>query len=59
MKPGYQTTEFWLVLGAGVTSTVLTHFQAVDGTVGIAVTGILTALYTVLRASLKNKAAGQ
>lgn len=56
MKPGIKTTEFWLTLGAAIAATALTHFEQVDGTVAISVTAILTAIYTILRAALKNKA---
>jgi hypothetical protein len=58
MKSGYQTTEFWLTLGAAIAATTLAHFEKVEGTTAIAVTGVLTAIYTILRAALKNKATG-
>ena len=55
MKPGYKTTEFWLTLGASLAAAALVHFQNADGTVAIVTTAVLTAVYALLRASLKAK----
>lgn len=55
-KPGIKTTEFWLVLGAAITATTMTHFEQVDGTVATITVAVLTAVYTILRAATKNKA---
>lgn len=53
MKPGYQTTEFWLTLGASIVAAALTHAEQVPGTVGVVSVAALTAIYTILRAAGK------
>jgi hypothetical protein len=56
MKPGLKTTEFWLTLLAAIAATALAHFDQVEGSTAVIATAVLTAIYTILRASLKNKA---
>ena len=56
MTPGKQTTEFWLTLGTATAALWLSHAEKVPGTYGIISAAVLTAIYTILRASLKNKA---
>ncbi|MEI6605143.1 MAG: hypothetical protein WCP35_07525 [Verrucomicrobiota bacterium] len=57
MKPGYQTTEFWLTLAAASASGGLGYLQTLSAPWAVASVTVLTALYTLLRASLKNKTA--
>ena len=55
MKPGYQTTEFWLALSAAALAGTLGVLQTVDAPWAITSVTIISAIYTILRASLKAK----
>lgn len=55
MKPGYQTTEFWLALGAAATAGALGFLQTIDTPWAIASVTIITAIYTLMRTAIKNK----
>lgn len=55
MKPGIHTTEFWLTLAASLTAAALAHFDQVEGHTAVVAIAVLTAIYTILRASLKNR----
>ena len=55
MKPGYKTTEFWLTFLAAMLGAALAFFQQVEGTTALIVVGVMSSLYTLLRASLKAK----
>lgn len=59
MKPGYKTTEFWLTFAAAMLAAALAFFQQVEGSTALIVTGALSGLYALLRASLKAKDAGK
>lgn len=55
MKPGYKTTEFWLTFLVAQLAAALAFFQQVEGTTALVVVGLVSGLYTLLRASLKAK----
>lgn len=59
MKPGYQTTEFWLALAAAGLAGTLGYLETVDAPWAITSVTIISALYTILRSSLKTKEAGK
>ena len=52
-KPGYQTTEFWVVLGTAAVAALEAVRGSVSGTAGLIVAGVLAALYAVLRTKAK------
>ena len=56
MKPGYQTTEFWLALGAACAAGGLGYMQTIDAPWAIASVTIISALYALFRNALKAKA---
>ncbi len=58
MKPGYQTTEFWLTLAGACASGGMGYLQTLSAPWAVGSVTLLTALYTLMRASLKNKTAG-
>ncbi len=55
MKPGYQTTEFWLALGAATLAGALGYMETVDAPWAVASVTIISGLYAILRAALKAK----
>lgn len=55
MKPGYKTTEFWLLLAAAATSGVLGFLQTVDTPWAVGSVTVLSGLYAILRAAGKAK----
>ena len=55
MKPGYQTTEFWLSLTAVSLAAILGHLQTIDATWAITSASVVSIVYTLLRSTLKNK----
>jgi hypothetical protein len=55
MKPGYQTTEFWLLLAAAAVSGILAFLQTVDAPWAIGSVTILSGLYAILRSAGKAK----
>lgn len=55
MKPGYQTTEFWLALGAASFSGALGFLETVDAPWAVTSVTVISSLYAILRISLKNK----
>lgn len=55
MKPGYQTTEFWLSLSAVTLSAALGYLQTIDATWAVLAASGVTVVYTLVRSSLKNK----
>ena len=57
MKPGYQTTEFWLTLAAAATSGGMGYLQTLSAPWAVVSVTVLTSLYTLMRASLKNRTA--
>lgn len=52
---GVVTTEFWLVLLANIISAVMAHFEKIDAPWALTAITVLTGLYALLRAALKNK----
>lgn len=55
MKPGYQTTEFWLSLSAVMLAAALGYLQTLDATWAVLSASIVSIVYTLVRSSLKNK----
>ena len=55
MKPGYQTTEFWLSLAAVMLSAALGYLQTIDATWAVTSASVVTIIYTLVRSSLKKK----
>ena len=55
MTPGYKTTEFWLALGAASLAGALGFLETVDAPWAISSVTIISAVYAILRASLKAK----
>lgn len=53
LKPGIQTTEFWLTVATGVIAVGLSIAGQLDGTTAAAVCTLLTALQTIMRTFLK------
>lgn len=56
MKPGWQTSEFWLTTAAMIGDTMLPVAQAAGPKTQLAVAGLLAASYTFARAFTKTKA---
>jgi hypothetical protein len=52
---GVVTTEFWLVLLANLIAAALAHFEQIDAPWAVTAITILTGIYALLRAALKNK----
>jgi hypothetical protein len=59
MKPGYQTTEFWLCLLAACVAGGLGYLESIDAPWAVASVTIISGLYAMLRAALKAKEAGK
>ena len=55
MKPGYQTTEFWLSLSAAALAGVLGVLEKVDAPWAVVRVSLISCVYTILRISLKAK----
>lgn len=53
MKPGKQTTEFWLTLGISTTALWLSAVEKIPGSTGVISAAVLGAIYTILRAATK------
>lgn len=52
---GIVTTEFWLVLVANIITTALASLEKIDTPWAVIAITILTGLYALLRAAIKNK----
>lgn len=59
MKPGYQTTEFWICLASAAMSGALGYLQTIDAPWAVVAVTVTSGLYTLLRASLKAKTLSQ
>lgn len=55
MKPGYQTSEFWLALTAACLAGAMGFLETVDAPWAITAVTVISAIYTILRAFLKSK----
>lgn len=56
MKPGYQTTEFWLSLAAVMLSAAAAYLNAIDAAWAVTAASVISIVYTLVRSSLKNQA---
>ena len=55
MKPGYQTTEFWIALAAAGIAGALGFLETVDAPWAVSAVTIISAVYSILRVVLKIK----
>lgn len=55
MKPGWQTSEFWLSVFSTVASVGAVAAGVVPGPIGLAVAGATTGAYTIARAVVKSR----
>lgn len=55
MKEGYKTTEFWLTILTVLSGIVSTYGGLIPGPVGIIVTAIVTAGYSIARGLAKKQ----
>lgn len=56
MKPGWQTSEFWMALGAELATNFSPVAQAAGPKTQLAVTGAVAMSYILARAFTKTKA---
>lgn len=57
LKPGIETSEFWLVVGFGLADTALAGLGMVDGSIAAAALAILGSIYTAARGMVKARLA--
>jgi hypothetical protein len=55
LKPGVNTTEFWIAIGAGVLQVGMVAMGMLDGAYAATGTTILGSLYILIRGGLKSK----
>ena len=55
MKPGYQTTEFWIAIAAAAIAGALGFLETVDAPWAVSAVTIISAVYSILRVVLKLK----